>query len=143
MKGLIISPDLEGNNKKYLPGDFASFTPIFISAIDNIRNIKFKCPDIDSIYRYASKTVVTNVDRDFIESIAVELVNKNLIFNKPTAQGLDSYFIVNIKENPEVTFANENVKSNSSITSDSHKSSSNENTPDKIHPDNIEKENTI
>ena len=91
-------------------------------------------------------TVVTNVDRDFIESIAVELVNKNLIFNKPTAQGLDSYFIVNIKENSEVmnsTFANENVKLNSSITSDSHKSSSNENTTDKIHPDNIEKENTI
>ena len=37
----------------------------------------------------------------------------------------------------------ENVDSNSNIISDINKSSSNENTPDKIHTDNIEKENTI
>ena len=55
---------------------------------------------------------------------------------------LDSYFIVNAKENSEVTnstIANENVNSNSTISSDINKSLSNENTPDKIHADNIEK----
>ena len=86
------------------------------------------------------------VDRNFIETIVGELVNKNIIFNKPTAQGLDSYFIVNAKENSEVansTIANENVISNSNISSDINKSSSNENTLDKIHADNIEKKNTI
>ena len=66
-----------------LPGGFTSFIPIFVFAIDNIRNIK---------YRYVSKTVATNVGRDFIESIAVKLLNKNLIFNKPTVQGIDSLF---------------------------------------------------
>ena len=85
-------------------------------------------------------------DRNFIETIVGKVVNKNIIFNKPTAQGLDSYFIVNAKENSEVansTIANENVISNSNISSDINKSSSNENTLDKIHADNIEKENTI
>ena len=53
---------------------------------------------------------------DFIETIAVEIVNKNIIFNKPTVQALDSYFIVSAKENSNVTnstIANEN---HSSIT---------------------------
>ena len=124
----------------------ASFTHIIISTIDNIRNIKCKHPDIDAIYRYVSKTVATNLDRDFIETIVVELVNKSIIFNKPAVQGLDLYVIVNGKENLEVTnsaIANENINSNSNISSDINKSSSNENTPDKIHADNTEKENTI
>ena len=53
-----------------------------------------------------------------------------MIFNKPTVQGLDSYFIVNAKENSEVTdstIGNENVDSNSNISSDINKTSSNEN----------------
>ena len=128
-----------------MPDELASFTPTIISAIDNIRNIKCS-PDIDAIYLYVSETVATYVDRDFIETVAVEPVNKNIIFHKLKAQGLDSYFIVNAKENSEVintTIANEKVNSNSNISSDINKSSSNENTPDKTHADNAEKENTI
>ena len=106
MERLNISSDLESNNKtrnknkeKPLLDELALFTPVIISAIDNIRNIKYKRPDIDAIYRYFSKTVAFNVDRDFIETAVVELVNKNIIFNKPTVQGLDSYFIDNGKKN--------------------------------------------
>ena len=58
MKGLIISSNLEGNHKtcnknkeKPLPEELPSFTPITVSAIDSIRNIKCKRPDIDAIYR--------------------------------------------------------------------------------------------
>ena len=65
--------------------------------------MKCKRPDIDAICRYVSKNVATSVDRDFIETIVMDLVNKNIIFNKLTAQDLDSYFIVNAKENSEVT----------------------------------------
>ena len=82
MEVLIISSDLEGNDQtrkskeKPLPEELASSTLIIVSAIDNIRNIKCKRPDIDAIYRYVSKNVATNVDRDFIETIIVELVRK-------------------------------------------------------------------
>ena len=91
------------NKEKLVPDGFVSFISIIVSVIDDIRNIKCKCPNIDTIYRLVSKNVATNVDRDFIETTAVDLVNKNIIFNRPTAQGLDSYFIVNAKENSEVT----------------------------------------
>ena len=55
MDGLIISSDLEGltrnkNKENILPDKLASFPPIIASAIDNIRNIKCKRPDIDAIY---------------------------------------------------------------------------------------------
>ena len=82
MEVLIIPSDLEGNDQirknkeKPLPEELASFTSIIVSAIDNIRNIKCKRRDIDAIYRYVSKNVATNVDRNFIESIIVELVKK-------------------------------------------------------------------
>ena len=73
MEGLIISSDLEGNGKtcnknkeKPLSDKLSSFTPIIVSAIDNIRNIKCKRPDIDVVYWYVSKNVANNIDRDFI-----------------------------------------------------------------------------
>ena len=83
--------------------------------------------------------MASNVGRIFIKTIAVELVSKNIIFNKPTAHGLDSYFIINAKWNSEVTdttSTNNNVDSSSNISSDINKSSSNENTEvaDNISP---------
>ena len=60
-----------------MPDGLASFTPIIVSAIDNIKNIKFKHRDIKEIYRYVSRTVATtNEGRDFIKTIVVEVVNK-------------------------------------------------------------------
>ena len=63
MEGLIISSNQEGidktrnkNKEEPLPDELASFTPIIVSAIDIIRNIKCKRLDIDAVYRYVSKT---------------------------------------------------------------------------------------
>ena len=61
--------------------------------------------NVNTLYRYVSKNVATNVDRYFIETIVGDLVNKNIIFNKPTTQGLDSDFIVIAKKNSEVTYS--------------------------------------
>ena len=95
LEGLIISSDQEGNdktqnmnNEKTLPDRLATFTLITVSAIDNIRNIKCKHRDIKEVYRYISRTVATtNESRDFTETIVLEVVNKKIIFNKPTVQG--------------------------------------------------------
>ena len=84
LEGLIISSNQKGNdkthiknNEKNLPDELASFTLIFVSAIDNIRNIKCKYRDIKEIYRYVSRTeATTNEGRNFIEIITVELTNK-------------------------------------------------------------------
>ena len=93
MKSIIVSSDYEGNDKTRNRKAFARrtcfiYTNCFfiVSATDNIRNIKCKRPDTDAIYRYVPKTVASSVGRYFIETIVVELFNKNMIFNKPTAQ---------------------------------------------------------
>ena len=50
--------------------------------MDNIGNIKCKRPDIDAIYWYVSENVVTDVDRDFKETIVAEFVKQNIIMNE-------------------------------------------------------------
>ena len=91
------------------------FKPIITSAIETIRG-RSKRSDIDTIYRHISKSEATNVDRGFIASVLNDLENQNVIFNKPTTQGLDSYFKVthtdkidpkNIKSQPQ----NDNTQS--------------------------------
>ena len=68
------------------------FKPLIISTIETIRG-KSKHPDIDAIYRHISKSGATNIDRDLTASVLNDLQNQNVIYNKPTTQGLDSYFI--------------------------------------------------
>ena len=62
------------NKEKSLPDQPASFTSIIVSAIDNIRNTKCKRSDIHALYRYVSKCMTTNVDKDYTKIIVVELV---------------------------------------------------------------------
>ena len=102
------------------------FKPIITSVIETIRG-KSKRPYIDAIYRHISKSEVTNVDRDFIASVLNDLENQNVIFNKPTMQGLDSYFIAthtdkidpkNIKSQPQ----NDNTQSDSESNLNSNQS---------------------
>ena len=78
------------------------FKPLIILAIETIRG-KSKHPDTDAIYRHISKSEATNIDRDFIASVLNDLENQNVIYNKPTTQGLDSYFIASHtdKKDPE------------------------------------------
>ena len=72
---MIVDSELNGKDKtnknveKPWPDGLPSFTPITASVIDKIRNIKCKRPDTDAIYWYVSENVVTDVDKDFIETI--------------------------------------------------------------------------
>ena len=70
--------------------------------IETIRG-KSKRPDIDAVYRYISKSEATNIDREFIASVLNNLENQNVIYNKPTTQGLHSCFIASHtdKEDPK------------------------------------------
>ena len=87
------SDDVSNKNSEHLSNNTTDiFKPIITSAIETIRG-KSKRPDIDAMYRHISKSEATNLDRDFIASILNDLENQNVIFNKPTTQGLDSYSI--------------------------------------------------
>ena len=74
LEELIIFSNKKGNdkthnkaNEKTFPDRIASFTPVIVSAINNMRNIKCKHCDIKEIYLYVSRTMATtNEGRDFI-----------------------------------------------------------------------------
>ena len=69
-----------------------TFKPLIILAIETIKG-KSKRPDIDAIDRHISKSEATSIDCHFIASVLNDLENQNVIYNKPTTQSLDSYFI--------------------------------------------------
>ena len=69
-----------------------TFKPLIILAIETIKG-KSKRPDIDAIDRHISKSEATSIDCHFIASVLNDLENQNVIYNKSTTQGLDSYFI--------------------------------------------------
>ena len=87
------SNDVPNKESESLSNDTIDiFKPLIISAIESIRG-KSKCPDIDAIYRHISMSEATNLDRDFIALVLNDLENQNVIYNKPTTQGVDSYFL--------------------------------------------------
>ena len=58
--------------------------------IDKIRKNK-KYSDLKAITGYILKTEASNLGQDFIETMISELTNRNLIENRMTPQGLDSF----------------------------------------------------
>ena len=48
--------------------------------------------------RHVSETGTTNVNKDFVEAIAVDLVNRNMIFNKAAAKGVELILLLILKK---------------------------------------------
>ena len=65
-----------------------------LNAITEIR-IKKKRPDNNSIFKYVNKKFEVNSNIEDVYAIILSLLEKNEIKNKPTKQGLPSYFVVN------------------------------------------------
>ena len=73
--------------------------PKILQAFDQIRQ-RQKRPDTDSIYDFIARTCATNINKELIGLAIEELIAQNVIFNKKTAQGLDSFDKLNEKEVP-------------------------------------------
>ena len=73
------------------------FKPKVLNAINKICKSR-KRPDDDSIIDYIIKTEASNVDKPLLISITNELINQNLIENKKTRQGLDSFHLVKLSD---------------------------------------------
>ena len=58
-------------------------------AIDILRNIKKKRPDTKSIYELIKKNYNISISESEMENFIDEMINKKLIYNKKTDQGLD------------------------------------------------------
>ena len=62
-------------------GDYSHFTPLTLSAINDIKEKK-KRPDTCSIYDYIMKTQASNADKPFIDSVIVKLTLEGKIIHK-------------------------------------------------------------
>ena len=70
------------------------FKPKILNAIEIIRDKKKKRPDIDTIHDHIMKTEASNADKTLIEILVKELIKQNILINKKTTQGLDSFKIL-------------------------------------------------
>ena len=85
LEKLTINNDLEKNREN--TETFSSFKPKILCAIDLMKEKK-KRPNIDSIYDYLSRTVITsNIDKVIIKLILNELVKENILVNKKSSLG--------------------------------------------------------
>ena len=69
------------------------FTTIEIfTAIKILRKEKKKRPDTKSIFEYLKKNETTDISENEVQKYLNQMINLNLIFNKKTDQGLDSFY---------------------------------------------------
>ena len=65
-----------------------------LNATEIIRDKKKKRPDIETIHDYIMKTEASNAGKTLTENLVKELIKHNILINKKTTQGLDSFKIL-------------------------------------------------
>ena len=95
-----IIKDITNSENESRDSVLSTCKPLVLSAIDILRNKK-KRRDVDSIYDHIIKTQASNADRVLIESVVTNLMKENLIINKKTPSGFDSFFRKNAPLNEE------------------------------------------
>ena len=84
-----LSLDPEPNDKSKLK--FTIRKKVF-EAIDILKNKKKKRPDTKSIYELIKKNYNISISESEMENVTDEMINKKLIYNNKTDQGLDSLY---------------------------------------------------
>ena len=82
----LISDTLDNNSTN----QHSAIKYQILNSTDQIRKNK-KRADLNVITKHILRTEVSNFDQDFIETMISELIDQNLIENKRTPQGLDSF----------------------------------------------------
>ena len=70
---------------------------MILDSIDKLREKK-KRPDIDSIFGFLSKTMVTNIDKDTPTDSISQQITQNVLVNKKTPNGYDSLYLRNFDQ---------------------------------------------
>ena len=84
---LSLDPEPNDKNKSKF-----TLTKKVFEAIDILRNKKKKRPDTKSIYELIKKNYNISISESEMENFIDEMINKKLIYNKKTDQGLDSLY---------------------------------------------------
>ena len=71
------------------------FQPKILTAIDYIRNFNKQRPNTENIYQHISRRDASNVDKTDVVNSIDELVKQDVVVNKKTSWGYDSFFLYN------------------------------------------------
>ena len=62
-----------------------------MEAIDHLRGISHKRPDVDSIFDFITRKTASNITKKALADIITDLVKQNIIINKKSINGRDSF----------------------------------------------------
>ena len=67
------------------------FKPKILEATDHLKGISHKCPDVESIFDFITKTTASNITKEALAVIITNLAKQNIIINKRSINGRDSF----------------------------------------------------
>ena len=96
IKNLNITPPNKNKNESITYDELLLFKPKILQANDYIRE-KRKRPDTNGTHEYLVKTKLSNVDKEEIGNIILELINQKILQNKKSAYR-ESFRLITDKE---------------------------------------------
>ena len=74
----IIHSDLNANI------NISHFKPKILEAIDHLKGISHKRPDVDSIFSFITRPTASNITNEALADIITDLIKQYIIINKKT-----------------------------------------------------------
>ena len=69
--------------------NISHFKPKILEAIDHLKGISHKRPDVDSIFDFISRTTASNIAKEVLAGIITDLLKQNIIINKKSINERD------------------------------------------------------
>ena len=85
-------------NNHIRSSEFSIFKPQILAAIDHIKYISHKRPDLDAIFDFIKKSTTSNIDKEAIKAFITQFLEQKIIVNKRSQSGKDSYRRITINE---------------------------------------------
>ena len=71
--------------------NISHFKPKILEAIDHLKGISHKCPDVESVFDFITRTTISNITKEALADIITNLVKQNIIINKKFINGCDLF----------------------------------------------------
>ena len=71
--------------------NISQFKPKVLEAINHLKGISHKRPDVDSIFDFITSTTASNVTEEALADIIIDLIKHNISINKKSINGPESF----------------------------------------------------
>ena len=79
------------NEKCSESSEFSIFRPQILATINHIKDISHKRRNLDGIFDFIKKSTPSNTSKEAIKAFIAQLLGQNIIVNKRSQTGKDSY----------------------------------------------------